>query len=145
LLLPETNSDGGKLPNGYDKEEVMRMLLIHELAEAYTGDRLPSEHSSVEEEGWFTKMETALTYRVFPGLENIHHDWHAFEYSDNLNARIARDLDKIENLVQLWMYALVEGREVPEVGEWVLDLIQDVKTDIGKGLLSTVRTLFGVA
>jgi nucleoside phosphorylase/5'-deoxynucleotidase YfbR-like HD superfamily hydrolase len=144
LFLPEHAGEDKELSRGYDKHEVLRMLLIHDLAEAFTGDRLPHEHSVEEEEGHFRYLEMAGTYRMLCGLQGVKERWETFEKSNDINARIARDLDKIENQLQLLIYVRSEGWQLDasDYEAWERDLSEAVKTSIGRAILNTVKESF---
>jgi 5'-deoxynucleotidase YfbR-like HD superfamily hydrolase len=142
MFLPETAGGDETVPANYNKNEILRMLLIHDLAEAFTGDKLPLERSPDEEAEYFRYIAMSGTYRVFPGLSQTFDRWQAFEYTDNINAQIARDVDKIENLVQLYIYSRVDALHIEDFEKWERDLTESVKTALGKGMVATVRNLF---
>ena len=88
----------------YSKSHIIEMLLIHDLAESRLGDQLPDRtHPGKElEELW--KYGAFSTY---PGIGNL---WKAalllteFYEQKTVNARIARDLDRLQFVLQARIY-----------------------------------------
>jgi 5'-deoxynucleotidase YfbR-like HD superfamily hydrolase len=120
LLLPRTFP---AVPE-YDKDEVVRILAVHDVAEAFTGDiifrRLARE--SLEQgrrledrvqsylkwqETYDGIYESDLLYercKSITRVEKIERSAHRRGSTVDLNGAIARDIDKLENLLQLYIY-----------------------------------------
>lgn len=108
LLLPEVDE---AVP-GYSKPEVLRLVLFHDVGEALTGDFIRARAN-----GLLKKMDAAedlsMRYLRFKegysgvfGTQSLFDRWQKFTRTQNtdVNAAIARDLDRLENLMQLVLY-----------------------------------------
>ncbi|QDU12112.1 HD domain-containing protein [Gimesia aquarii] len=114
LLLPEapprdlTEEDNKE----YSKSEIIRILLIHDIAEAFTGDR-PSDMEGQNPGGEHRSQESNLVEILnnvnmlsgFTGFQKLHIRWSKAEECIGINGRIANFLDKVDALIQLVVYA----------------------------------------
>lgn len=129
LFLPSCTNDGT-----YDKRTVLDMLLIHDLAEAITGDKLPREKDEEyhkKELKIFGDIKLWSTYADMADLREVATLWREFDAGETLNARIARDIDKLENLLQLGVYTQ-RGIAIADAGKWRDDLRAEVRTEEGQ-------------
>jgi nucleoside phosphorylase/5'-deoxynucleotidase YfbR-like HD superfamily hydrolase len=142
VFLPEDNVRGWE---SYDKPTVLKYLIIHDLGESISGDASPfdaARYRTVKE-----KERDAYHYlmmcRTYPGIANLahyHSMWESFEKGADQNARIARDLDRLENLVQLYIYS--REASIQDFGEWRDWLKAQISTEIGKEILSHLQDYF---
>lgn len=143
-LLPD--SWKSESPNDkYDKPTIMNMLLIHDLAEAITGDVLPrdsNEESKRREREVYEEIALLGTYEGLARMREIGELWKDFEAQVSLNARVAKDLDKLENLVQLWVYKKAK-REIQDYDNWAQELIEAVNTEPGRQVLGKLQASQG--
>lgn len=133
-------------PN-YDKSEILRMILIHDLGEAYVGDLTPEEkttETSKQEERQFEFLSMIGTYDGLSSVFDLVNLFKNFTYDKkNINCIIAREIDKLDNLLQLYIYhndstnGPVEGFEI-----FKADLIDDIKTEIGRKIMKQIEELF---
>lgn len=140
LYLDDKNGDG------YDKGHILEMLLLHDLGEAETGDRSPeerTEQSNQKEREAFEYLAMLATYDGVYGPKKAKVLWEEFEHGSGIDARIARDLDKLDNLMQLYVYRL-EGRPLaPErVQAWRADLLGKVETKPGRRIAEAIEVLW---
>lgn len=113
VFLPEK-----KDRQDYDKSQILNLVLIHDLAKAMTGDTLQKSEDDLNmERHWFRSFGMRSTYEAAHGAWPISRLWEEFRnrQPDSLNARIATDLDKLDCLVQLYIYHLRE-REAGKSG-----------------------------
>lgn len=90
---------------GLDRERVLRMVLVHELGEVYTGDLIPSDGVSVEEKH---RRERASLEEVLFGLPSAAEMtglWEEFEVGETPEARFVRQLDRLEMAFQAAAYS----------------------------------------
>jgi 5'-deoxynucleotidase YfbR-like HD superfamily hydrolase len=140
LYLPEGNPENWQ---GYDKTEVLQMLMIHDLAEALSGDvtfRNSTDATREKERQAFRYIMMCRTYPRVADLQSYYERWEQFEAAANENARIARDLDRLENLMQLYLYQRVA--EVEDYQDWKTQLISNISTPAGKRILDIIRDNF---
>lgn len=130
FLLPTR----GTTDEPYKKEHVLNMLLVHDLAESKFGDKLPSEKSEStkeEERHYFETLRYAGTYGALADTDGIYDLWCEFESGSTIDARVARDIDKLENLVQLRQY-VAEGAAIDDAEDWEGGLLASLKTTVVK-------------
>ena len=96
ILLPPWSE---KLGSRYDKQTIESMLLYHDLAEAYIGDHAPGEVYNVDNESdWFRYLSMVGTYDGIFGVSDICVLYQKFHDQTTQEAKIARDINYIENL-----------------------------------------------
>ena len=96
FFLPETDAS----IDGYDKQAILNTILIHDLGESVTGDCPPCAKDHAD---WKAQENTLLTRLLMMGTVSDQADlsgyltlWEAWNEKENNNAKIARDLDKIQ-------------------------------------------------
>jgi putative hydrolase of HD superfamily len=135
----------------YNKQRIINMLLVHDLAEAITGDILPddsNEESKQREREVYEEIGVLGTYEGLGSMREVAEMWKEFEARTTLNAQVAKDIDKLENLVQLWVYEAA-GHKIGDFDRWNKQLIDAVKTGPGiqvlEKLLKSHKEKTGIA
>ena len=132
LFLPEKIEKEGY--ETYDKNKILRMLLVHDLGEAYIGDYTPQEKTEKikqEEKKAILNLSHICTYDSINGGSNLFELFKTFtEDINDVNAKIARDFDKLDNLLQLYIYKSIYSIE--DFQYFRDSLFADIKTPIGK-------------
>jgi len=90
---------------GLDAEKAMKMALLHDLPEALVGDSIPGERAPKEKR----RLESAAMrslLRDLPPLiaKGYRAAWREFEEASSPEARLVRDLDKVEMAIQAREY-----------------------------------------
>jgi 5'-deoxynucleotidase YfbR-like HD superfamily hydrolase len=138
FFFPETVSlEAVGLGRDYSKEEIIRLFLIHDWAEAIVGDLLPdekNENSIFQEESAFTLMGASFIYSSFAN-KSIKELWLEFERGDSINEKLARDVDLLDNLLQLLIEAKNDCESIPDMNEWIEYIRNRVRTELGKKIL----------
>jgi 5'-deoxynucleotidase YfbR-like HD superfamily hydrolase len=102
-MLPDEPKEDWEV---YDKQRVFALLFAHDFIEAYTGDFLP-EQKSVKTERLEKRaidyVEMLATYPEISGTSKLASLWLEFRNNATEDAKVAHDIDKLENLVQLFM------------------------------------------
>lgn len=133
VFLPEAIED----PE-YDKHRIIDIVLIHDVLEAYIGDHVRKDDAVREEEGRRSLyLRMFETYKGVYGLSKMHELWEEYEAKTTINAKVAHDIDRLENLVQLYVYQ-IEGRQVEGFDAWERDLHDAIKTSPGIQLKDTI-------
>jgi 5'-deoxynucleotidase YfbR-like HD superfamily hydrolase len=128
FLLPDKWNKDSK----YDKKQIIDMLLIHDLSEAITGDIIgKKETDRKNEEEIYKEIELLDTYDGFAKLNYIAKLWGDFEREENLNSKIAKEIDKLDNLIQLWIYAADFNKIPHDFTEWHEGIQRSINTEIG--------------
>lgn len=139
LFLPEFVSN----EPDYNKNKIVDILLFHDLAEAYTTDipkyKKSNTHRELEEKA-INYISMISSYDKIDNLIDIQENWTAFEgYAEgDINYKIAKDIDKLENLLQLYIYRSQIDSGVFE--EFNNDLIRNINTPIGQDILQIIKT-----
>ncbi|HOO77579.1 MAG TPA: HD domain-containing protein [bacterium] len=92
---------------GADLLKTLRMALIHEAGEVYAGDITPVDGIAPEEKH---ALEQDSAVRVFDGLPQAEEYlalWEEFEESETVEARIVRQADRLEMMLQTCYYEAV--------------------------------------
>jgi nucleoside phosphorylase/5'-deoxynucleotidase YfbR-like HD superfamily hydrolase len=141
IYLPEKNPRHWK---DYDKERVLRYIMIHDLGEAIAGDVAPNNPDAarvkLEEREAYCYLNMVRTYPGVADLSIYSKLWEDFEARADVNANIARDIDKLENLVQLYLYQQVAT--ISGYSQWKDELLNEVTTEAGKDILRIVQDYF---
>lgn len=134
LYLPNKNCFNPE----YSKQNVLNILLIHDIGEAYTGDYPPSYVGYKEKK----EMESNCCKNIF--LSGLHNDisdlteylssWLDWEIQpvNNYNVRVAKDIDRIQMLYKL-LVLLQKGK-----ADFTKDRFKDFwrATDEGKNIFN---------
>jgi len=88
-----------------DTEKAMKMALLHDLPEALVGDSIPGERKPEEKRA----MEAAAMRSLLKDLPNdvakeYRAVWKEFEERQSQEARLVRQLDKVELAIQAYEY-----------------------------------------
>lgn len=144
LCLPNALRDedkramGEEFCAGYSKSEILLMFLVHDLAEAYTGDLLPKQRDvpAIEEEDRINSILDLLG--TYPDLEQfgLYRLCSEFNNGSTVNAKIAKEIDYLENLVQLQIELRTNRADIPDASEWHDGLVEKIVTPVGKRVLS---------
>lgn len=147
LLLPDSNDYSDLIDDrSYSKDEVLRTILIHDLAERTTGDIERPDKIKNQDQYDFAEhmaMSTGLLLKgTYPGISNMYNDyqrWIAWRDQSTYNAQIAKDLDRIQAIFQLCEYLILQkGDFSPDkVKSWVREYFE-LRTKVGQRLFVKV-------
>jgi 5'-deoxynucleotidase YfbR-like HD superfamily hydrolase len=108
MLLAELLIDRVSPPVTDDeRNQVIRLLLYHDLAEAYIGDYVPTDgETKSKEEPAIQRIASLATYRYLPRLSLVTNQWKRFEFGTTPDrcAILARDFDKLDAVFQAFLY-----------------------------------------
>ncbi len=138
LFLPEKMDD-----KEYDKETVLRMVLIHDLGEAYTTDILSKEKREEDREreaGWLDYLGMLGTYVEVADTSAIARLSRIYDARNGVNARIAHDLDNLDVFVQLHLYR--RRQEIRDFEEWKKEIADELLTPEGRRILDLLQKHF---
>ncbi len=129
LYLPEKLDDGS-----YNKNTILEMVLIHDLAETVTGDiphPLKKELDELNEDLQAKALFCNLMYNGIKEASKLYDLWCVWSANLTINAKIAHDLDSIQLNYQFMKYAH-EHKEVfndEAILKWTR---RQPKTSVGK-------------
>lgn len=141
FYLPEEMED----VQSYNKSEVLRMLLIHDLGEAFVGDIPTNEKSKkdrVTEYRTMRKIDMLKTYNDFSDDMRIKELYNDFAKKKSINAQIASDFDRLDNLFQLYIYNRAEDRVINDFEAFKFDLELQIQTEIGRRIAKQLSAMY---
>jgi len=101
-------------------EKVMRIALLHEVAEARIGD-IPFPAQAYIGEDVKTASENAAVRDMFQGFGTLQQQyvalWEEFEYGTSLEGKLVQAADKLELLIQVFEYEQVGYRSLDKFWE----------------------------
>jgi putative hydrolase of HD superfamily len=83
---------------------VVRMALIHDFGEVYTGDIIPSDHISITEKHKLEQDSITKTLAHLPNGHDYIMLWEEFECCSSPEAQFVRQIDKLEMALQASVY-----------------------------------------
>lgn len=142
MCLPELDDDPAHTVP-YDKSTILLMLHIHDLSEAYTGD-IPSFKKNKLDQA---KEEQVMKYILslsglapFAGIAKWKNAWQEYRYNkSSINAKIATEIDLIENYMQLRKYLDTQDCVIEDAEIWANEIDEGVQTKIGRSILNAFR------
>ena len=129
----------------YNKQEILDMLMIHDMADGILGD-LPSQLSEPTRElkAQNSLMRTLFLKGTYPEVANLTHYynvWVGYFKAQNINARIARDVNLVQTVNTFFDYFTKDPmRFTPDMIHKWLDEGNKLSTDIGYDLFERVIT-----
>lgn len=138
FLLPETVEELQEYPlsnqddyKDYNKGEILDTLLLHDLGESYIGDKYRKSEDDVERENKRFYYYSLLS--SMPHLHGLGRDirlWKNLYERRSINAKIANDIDKIDPMVQAFIYK--RRGEAIDMEEWINEVNTLLLTDLGR-------------
>jgi putative hydrolase of HD superfamily len=114
------------------------MAILHDLGEASAGDFTPAHGVSKAEKYRLERAGLTALLSGLPGAEQWLELWEAYEAGESLEARLVRQLDRLELALQAGVYEL-EG--LAALGEFFESAGQVVREPLLKAELETLLTL----
>jgi nucleoside phosphorylase len=140
--LPQKDIDllGAEACSKYSKNQILKMFLVHDLAEAYTDDLLPENRNENTVDNEKLVMSKIDVFSTLPGFEPAatYALWNEFEGNTSINAKIAKEIDALDNLVQLLIENNKPDSVIPDYEDWRSGLRKRVSTPVGKRLLALI-------
>lgn len=145
MYLPEDTPDFSDTEyTEYNKEKILTMILLHDIGEAYTGD-IAATKKTEQQERKEQQVARAIfmsgTYAEVANLEYYKEIWEEFIKNSSINAKLAHEIDKIENLVQLLIYEK-SGEIIYDFKEWKEYLRNMIDTRLGASIYDFIESAF---
>jgi len=112
---------------GLNVEKVMRMALLHDFPEAITGDLTPAEKTAELKEKEHAAISKILSYLPEELRRKYEIIWKEFEEGKSKEAKIVKDLDKLEMILQALEYQK-EGYNKEKLKEFWKDGEKSIRT-----------------
>jgi len=113
-----------------DTCRLVELLLIHDLAEVKTGDITPydgfteGEKREMEREA----LETMCDHLAEPDRIKILKLWDEFETGESDEAKVARDIDVMERILQALEYGKKEKYDSKDLSEFIVQGKEEIET-----------------
>ena len=126
----------------YDKQEILDMLLVHDMAESVLGDTADSLSEPTKE----LKRQNVLLRKLFlkgtyPEVANMTHYyevWGRYYAGQSINARVARDVNLIQTVNTFFAYFLKNPKQPLEtVKQWLAEG-EKLSTELGYRLFDRI-------
>lgn len=90
---------------GYDTKKIMKMSLLHDLAESVVGDFTPEEISFTEKINLENKTMQDILSNLPDSLKNEYLQiWQEYQNNQNQESKLVHDIDKFEMALQAKLY-----------------------------------------
>ncbi|KMZ72282.1 HD domain containing protein [Zostera marina] len=128
---------------GVDRDRCVKIALVHDIAEAIVGDITPSDGISKEEKN---RRETEALDQMCEVLgdaeraKEIHELWMEYENNSTLEAKMVKDFDKVEMILQALEYETEQGKNLQEFFNSTAGKFQ---TEIGKSWAAEILSRRG--
>ena len=125
---------------GYDKQKILNMLLIHDIGETILGDipkyEKPEDFDAIEN-ATMLRLLLKGTYAGMPSVPEYVSAWSGWYKREDENARIAKDIDTIQAIYQFLVYNLKFPEKFSHERRvnWLREINQ-VTTELGRGILN---------
>ncbi|MBN1373475.1 MAG: HD domain-containing protein [Anaerolineaceae bacterium] len=126
------------LTEDVDRERVLRMVLAHEVGEIYAGDMIPADGVEASEKQRLERESALRVVGKLAGGEEILALWEEFEAGQTPEARLVRQLDRLEMAFQAAQYRAGGAQGTGEFFESARRSITD------EGLLALLTEIEGV-
>ncbi|ESQ46322.1 hypothetical protein EUTSA_v10000291mg [Eutrema salsugineum] len=117
---------------GVNREKCMKMAIVHDIAEAIVGDITPSCGVSKEEKNRRESEALEHMCKLLGGGERateVAELWREYEANASPEAKVVKDFDKLEMILQALEYEQDQGKDLEEFFQSTAGKFQ---TDIGK-------------
>jgi len=134
IFLPEHLNE-----TDYDKSQVIRLLLFHDIGEAFSGNIVPqakNEKSFSDYQKGIQDLDELLTF-TGRSIEKIICE---YDTNNTINARVASDIDKLEAYIQLHIYSSVYKFE--DFESFKNHLESSVTTNVGLDIFELIGKAF---
>ena len=129
---------------GYNKQEILDMLLIHDMGTILLGEYsdLPIEHQKNALNNHNTALRQLFLKGSYPEVANMtyyYNVWTGYFNGQNINARIAHDIDLIQTVNSFYEYFLQNPDffSIETVKKWLAEGT-NLSTDIGYDLFDRI-------
>ncbi|KAF7850903.1 hypothetical protein BT93_L4880 [Corymbia citriodora subsp. variegata] len=125
---------------GVDRNKCIKMAIVHDIAEAIVGDITPSDGISKAEKS--RRESEALDHmcRLLGGesqAKEINELWMEYEANLSPEAKVVKDFDKVEMILQALEYENEQGKDL---NEFFVSTAGKFQTELGKAWASEIAS-----
>ncbi|KAM6579686.1 hypothetical protein CsatA_003460 [Cannabis sativa] len=125
---------------GVDRDKCIKMAIVHDIAEAIVGDITPSDGVSKTEKSRREREALDQMCKLLGGgsrAEEIGELWMEYEQNSSPEAKIVKDFDKVEMILQALEYENEQGKDLDEFFQSTAGKFQ---TELGKAWASEIAS-----
>lgn len=125
---------------GVNRDKCIKMAIVHDIAEAIVGDITPSDGIPKLEKSRREKEALDQMCKLLgggPRAEEIHELWMEYEENSTNEAKVVKDFDKIEMILQALEYEKEQDKDLEEFFQSTAGKFQ---TDLGKAWASEIAS-----
>uniref|UniRef100_A0A7N0T5W7 5'-deoxynucleotidase n=1 Tax=Kalanchoe fedtschenkoi TaxID=63787 RepID=A0A7N0T5W7_KALFE len=129
----------GDVP-GVNRDRCVKMAIVHDIAEAIVGDIAPSDGVSKEEKSRREQAALDEMCKVLGGgtrAEEIQELWQEYEDNTSKEAKLVKDFDKVEMILQALEYEKEQGKILDSFFQSTAGKFQ---TDVGKAWAAEINS-----
>eukprot|EP01018_Ginkgo_biloba_P014693 Gb_27426 [translate_table: standard] len=100
---------------GLNRDRCVKMAIVHDIAEAIVGDITPSDGVPKEEKSRRERKALDEMCKMLGGglrAEEINELWNEYENNSSLEAKLVKDFDKVEMILQALEYENDQGKDL---------------------------------
>ena len=139
---------------GIDVDRALRMAVIHDLAEAETGDfptRADPEADTIDPAEKLRRERQVIADLLEPGDDELRTLWEEYESRESPEARFVKDMDLVEMCLQALRYERERRYEPGEsehfetydhLDEFFATAEPRIRTDVGRDLFEEIRARY---
>ncbi|XAR66705.1 hypothetical protein NMG60_11013019 [Bertholletia excelsa] len=123
---------------GVDRDKCVKMAIVHDIAEAIVGDITPSDGVPKHEKSRLEREALDYMCNLLGGgqrANEIHQLWMEYEENSSLEAKVVKDFDKVEMILQALEYETEQGKNLEEFFQSTTGKFQ---TELGKAWASEI-------
>ncbi|OIT20433.1 hypothetical protein A4A49_37956 [Nicotiana attenuata] len=102
---------------GVDRDKCVKMAIVHDIAEAIVGDITPADGISKDEKSRRERAALEDMCKLLgggPRAKEISDLWMEYEENSSLEAKVVKDFDKVEMILQALEYENGQGKDLEE-------------------------------
>ncbi|KAI8570206.1 hypothetical protein RHMOL_Rhmol01G0015800 [Rhododendron molle] len=125
---------------GVDRDKCIKMAIVHDIAEAIVGDITPSDGVPKQEKSRREREAIDYMSKLLGGgqrAEEIGQLWMEYEENLSLEAKVVKDFDKVEMILQALEYETEQGKNLEEFFQSTTGKFQ---TELGKAWASEIAS-----
>ncbi|XP_077238224.1 metal-dependent phosphohydrolase [Tasmannia lanceolata] len=124
---------------GINRDRCVKMAIVHDIAEAIVGDITPSDGVPKEEKS--RREQEALDHMCMllgerSRAKEIYELWMEYEENSSPEAKVVKDFDKVEMILQALEYENEQGKDLDEFFQSTAGKFQ---TDVGKAWAAEIN------
>ena len=140
IALLYLKENGKEANQEYKRSRVIEILMNHDLPEAFLGDiKQKTESERLQEREWAEYIGLTGTYDGMPSSLSCSTAYDEYERRSTVNGSIARDIDKLDAVIQAFLYFMQDVIPRSKYEEFVNTNLKEIKTDTVKSIVNKFK------